>query len=600
MEKTFGQHLIDDVIPSEYRPQGAYTKGALHRQMLRMAKEKPDLYAKTIVDVKNIGDEIATTEGLSVGLDDIAPVYAQRNAVMNPAIKAFNAAKTRAERQRIVGKTQTELLSYAKTHPGTMGDMARSGGRGNMVQLMKAVGSPVAANDEHDEVQPWLIRNSYSEGLKPADFWSANREARMAAVKSTIEVSEPGDLSKIISNNTQGQVITTHDCGTHNGLRMSTSSMECVDRYLAQRAGKYAPETLLTFRVLEDLRKAGIEYIIVRSPMTCEASNGICQICMGNTVTGRLNQIGDNVGVRASHALGEPLTQLALNAKHGVRTAGGQAGVSGLEGFRALIETPANFKHKATLAPIDGKVTKIEVAPQGGHYVWVDGEKSHVAPGLNLKVHVGAPVFAGDVLSQGTPKPDEVVKHKGLGAGREYLVEQLQGIYKDSGVDVDRRHLEVLAKSALNHLDVTRVDPNPHGIVRGDVIHFNQFKSLVQHAKEELPVKDAIGKYLAAPIHEHLPGTIITEGLAQDLKRRGIRNVTVATLNAQVTPLMAPATRNPLLNPSWVTRLGHRYLKQTLLEGAQQGHTSEIHDTAPISAILFNPEFGEGGEPGHY
>jgi len=598
--KTLGQHLLDDTIPSEYRPQGVYTKGALYKQMTRMAKEKPELYAKTIVKVKDIGDEIATMEGLSVGLDDIAPVYKDRDAIMDPAIKAFGKAKTRSARQGIASKAQEDLLAYAKHHPGTMGDMARSGGRGNMVQLMKAVGSPAAANDENDHVQPWLIRNSYSEGLKPSDWWGANREARMAAVKSTIEVTEPGDLSKIIVNNTQGQVITGYDCGTKNGLRMATTSLEPLDRFLAQRAGRYPAETLLTRSVLNDLKAQHVDFVMVRSPMTCEMKNGICQLCMGHTVTGKLNQIGDNVGVRASHAMGEPLTQLALNAKHGVRTAGGQAGVSGLEGFRALIETPANFKHKASLAPIDGKVSKIEKAPQGGQYVWVDGEKTHVAPGLELKVKMGDHVFAGDVLSQGTPRPDEVVHHKGLGAGREYLVDQLHGIYKDSGVEVDRRHLEILAKSVLNHLDVTRVDPNPHGIVRGDTIHFNQFKTLVQDAKEELPVSDAVGKYLALPVQEHLPGTLLTAGLVQDLKRRGISKVTVATLNAQVTPLMAPATRNPLLNPDWMVRMGHRYLKQSLLEGAQMGHSTDIHGSFPVPAIVFNPEFGEGGEPGHY
>lgn len=597
--KTFGQHLMDDTIPEKYRPTGVYTKGALYKSMLRMAKEEPELYAKTIVKVKDMGDEIATMEGMSVGLDDISPVYAHRDAIMKPAIKAFDKAKTREARQKVVLDTQSKMVDYAKIHPGTLGDMARSGGRGNMIQLMKSVGAHVAANDEHDKVQPWLISKSYSEGLTPSQFWVANREARMAAAKGTIEVSEPGDLSKIIVNNTQGQVITTHDCGTKNGLRMATLSPECVDRYLAQRAGRYAAETEITKRVLDDIRDQGIEHILVRSPMTCEAQTGICQICMGHTVTGKLNSIGDNVGVRAAHSLGEPLTQLALNAKHGVRTAGGSAGLSGIEGFRAIIETPATFKHKAALAPLDGVVHKIEKAPQGGHYVTVEDQRVHVAPGLGMRVTKGQRVFAGDILSEGTPRPDEVVRHKGLGAGREYVVDTLRGLYKDAGIDVDRRHFEVLAKSTLNHMDVTRVDPNPHGIVRGDVIDYNRFKSLVQTAKEELPIGEAEGKYLAVAVQEHLPGTLLTAGLVQDLKRRHVTHVTVSTLNAQVTPRMAPATRNPLLNPDWMVRMGHRYLKQSLLEGAQMGHTTNIHSTSPVPAIVFNPEFGNGPD-GHY
>lgn len=593
MTKPLGQHLLDDAIPEKYRPQGVYTKGALYKSMLRMAREEPELYAATIPKVKEIGDQVATLEGISVGLDDISPVYTHRDAIMKPAIKAFEKAKTREDRQKVVLDTQAKLVDYAKVHPGSLGDMARSGGRGNMIQLMKSVGAHVAANDEHDKVQPWLISRSYSEGLTPSQFWAANREARMAAVKTTIEVSEPGDLSKIIINNTSNQVVTKHDCGTRNGILLPTAGLDALDRYTARAEGKYPAETLITKRVLDDLRAAHSQ-VLVRSPMTCEAHTGVCQICMGHGVTGRLNQIGDNVGVRAAHALGEPLTQLALNAKHGVRTAGGTAGVSGIEGFRALVESPATFKHKAALAPRDGVVTEIEKAPQGGHYITVSGERVHVAPGLAVTVAKGTHVHAGDVLSEGTPRPDEVVRHKGLGAGREYIVGQLGKLYKDAGIDVDRRHFEILAKSTMNHLEVTRAEPNEHGIVRGDVIDFNRFKSLVQTAKKEVPIAEAEGKYLAAAAHEHLPGTLITPGLIHDLKRRGVRHVTVSTLDTQVAPILAPATRNPLLNPDWMARMGSRYLKNSLLEAAHQGHKTDIHNPHPVPSIVFNPDFGSG------
>lgn len=590
--KTLGQHLVEDAIPAEYRPAGTYTKGALFRQMTRLAKEDPGLYAAAVVKLKNIGDEIATMEGISVGLDDIAPVYGQRDAITVSALKKIQKATTREARQAIVTQTQMKMVDYAKQHPGTMGDMARSGGRGSYVQLMKAVGAPVAANDEQDHVQPWLITRSYSEGLKPSEWWAANREARMAAAKSTIEVSEPGDISKIIVNNTASQVVTSHDCHTKNGIRLPVTSPEIVDRY---RAGD---DKLIDTRLAEDLRKHG-GFVNVRSPMTCEAKAGVCQLCMGRTVTGKLNQVGDNVGVRAAHAMGEPLTQLALNAKHGVRTAGGSAGVGGLEGFRALIETPASFKSKAALAPRDGVVDDIVKAPQGGHYVSVGGERTHVAPGLAVTVRKGQHVFAGDVLSEGTPRPDEVVAHKGLGAGREYLVDQLGRIYKDAGIDVDRRHLEVLAKSTLNYLTVDRVEPNEHGIVRGDVIDFNRFKTLVGKSISEVSLAQAEGRHLARPVFEHLPGTLVTPGLLQDLKRRGVERVTIATMNARVTPFMAPATRNPLLNPDWMVRMGHRQLKQSLIEGAGAGHTTNISGTSPVPALVFNPAFG-GGADGAY
>src|SRR5690606_17639271 len=126
----------------------------------------------------------------------------------------------------------------------------------------------------------WLITHSYSEGLKPSEWWAANREARMAAVKSTLEVAVPGDLSKIIVNNTSDQVVTKQDCGTHNGVRMNVDSNELLDRYTPAPENKH-----ITTRALSDLRKHARERptITVRSPMTCEAHPGVCQLCMGST-----------------------------------------------------------------------------------------------------------------------------------------------------------------------------------------------------------------------------------------------------------------------------------------------------------------------------
>lgn len=590
---TFGQFLYHEVLPAGYRPTGALTKGNLQKSMVRLAKDDPDQYAQTITAVKRLGDEISTLEGLSVGLDDVEPVYAQRDAVLKPIMAKVKATNDVSRRRELIGKAQSDLLEVAKQHPGTMGVMARSGGRGNMVQLMKAVGSPVAANDEKDRIQPWLITRSYSEGLRPSEWWAANREARMAAVKSNIEVTEPGDLSKIIVNNTQGQVVTIKDCGTTNGIQMPTSSGEIVDRYLAKPVGRFPAETLITAQVAGELAKAAPN-VIVRSPMTCEAGKGVCQLCMGLNVTGKLNRIGENVGVRASHALGEPLTQLALNAKHGVRTAGGSAGVSGLAGFRAILETPSSFKNKATLAPRDGRVEAVAPAPQGGHYVTIAGDKVHVAPGISVTVKVGDVVHAGDAISGGVPRPDEVVHYKGLGAGREYVIDKLSGIYKDSGIDVDRRHFEVLAKSTLNHMTVDDVEDNEYGIVRGDTIDFNQFKKLIGQAVKEVGLEEGMGSYLAKGVLHHLPGTLITPALVKDLKGRGVTAVTIAAVAPKVTPFMAPATRSPLLNSDVLVRMGHRLLKQSLLDGAQQGQTSNIRGTYPVPAMIFNPNFGEG------
>lgn len=598
MSETFGRFLLNEAIPKQYQPKDVYSKKELQSNMLRLAKDDPATYVKTITEVKRLGDEFATLEGVSVGLDDIAPLYAARNAITLPALAQIRKAKSRKERQDIASKTQDKLIDYAMTHPGTMGDMARSGARGNALQLMRAVGAPAAAADEHDEIQPWLTVHSYSEGLRPSEWWATNREARMAAVKSNIEVVEPGDMSKILINNTSDQIITTSDCNTQNGLSFSVDNSAVLDRYLAKPAGTITADTLVTPRIQNELKKQKVSMVTVRSPMTCEISAGVCQKCSGLNSTGKLNKLGDNIGIRASQSLGEPLTQLALNAKHGVRVSGANPmEVTGLEGFKAIIESPASFKNKAVLAPKPGIVETVTAAPQGGHYVTVAGERVYVSQGLKPLVKAGDKVSAGDVLSEGVPRPDEVVKYKGLGAGRDYVVDKLSTIYKDSGINVDRRHFEVLAKSTLNHLRIEDIDDDDAastGLVRGDIVDYNRFRNIVAKNVKEVPLKDAAGLHLGEGVLHHLAGTQITDHMVKELQRAGISKVKVSMKAPLVSPIMAPATRNPLLNPDWLVRMGHRYLKQSILEGAQKGQKTNIHGTHPVPGIVFSSEFGEG------
>jgi hypothetical protein len=425
----------------------------------------------------------------------------------------------------------------------------------------------------------------------------------MAQIKSQADVVEPGDLSKILVNNTSDQVITVADCGTHNGLSLPITDPHILDRHLAKDQHGFRRNTLVDQRVLAQCQKTEVRQLIVRSPMTCEASQGLCQHCVGLNSTGHLSRIGENAGIRASHALGEPLTQLALNAKHGVRLSGSNPlDIGGLEGFRMMLESPAAFKNKALLAPEAGTVSEIRAAPQGGYFISVNQTPQHLMPGLKPTVRVGDKVHAGDVLSEGVPKPDEVVKHKGLGAGREYLVDKLHKIYKDNGINTDRRHFEVLAKASLNHVkieDVSDEDSAIHGFVRSDIIEYNRLRNIAAKTGQVTPLSQAVGKYLAEGALHHVAGTRITEPMVEELKKAGFHEVQTSVKAPLVSPVLAPATRNPLLNPDWLVRLGHRYLKQSILEGAHEGQHSEIHGAHPLPGLIFSAEFGEG-EHGNY
>lgn len=594
MPQTFGHLLVNDILPEGHRTAEPLGKSALTKKLTAIAKEDPKVYVGIVSKLKKLGDELSTLEGISVGLDDIAPAYETRDQIMQPAIAAVKQAKTPEEREKIILAVQDKVMDYTKTHPGTMTQMALSGARGNIPQLMKTVGSPVAAVDHKGAITPWLIGRSYSEGLRSSDYWVTGNEARINTIKSSTSVAEPGDLAKILVNNMYPYVITVDDCGTHNGITLSLSDGHILGRYLAKDVERHRRNELVTPAVVADLKKTH-SAAFVRSPMTCEVHAGLCRKCQGLDEKGNPHAIGINAGVRAAQALSEPLTQFVLNAKHGVRVLKGSSKqLEGLSGVRQMIEVPQSFFGKATLASKSGVVTRITSAPHGGHYVYVEAKEHYVSPEMAVHVRVGQHVEAGDTLSDGVPKPDEVVAHKGLGAGRHYLVDSLHRLYKQQGVDVDRRHLEILAKADLNHVQITaHSDAHPE-LLRGDVVSYEKYRASLAKNLVTVSLEKAQGHVLGKEVMHFTVGTPLTASIIATLKQHGVTHVDISETAPDVSFVMKPMTRNPLLSPDWMARMSHRYLKDSLLKGAHFGDATDFHSTHPVPAYAYGVEFGSG------
>lgn len=580
--QTVGQLMLNDILPSSHQARGPLTKKALNTLMVDLAHKNPHLYVKTISKLKNFGDAVTTDEGITVGLDDIEPDYAARDKLFEPILQQVKRTRDPNKRRNLINRAQDQMVKLTAKHPGQMTPMAISGSRGKVVQLMRSVASPVAAVDDKSETVPWIISKSYSEGLKAPDAWIAMAEARRNAIETYTSVALPGEVNKIIVNNMSDQLITMPDCGTKNGVVVPIH--DAIDRYSADTG------LLLTSAFLRGKTQAR-----VRSPMTCEAPDGVCQKCYGQGTGGQTPRLGTNVGMIAAHAMGEPITQMSLDARHAVRTAAREkAQLKGLTGFKQLTEIPQTFFNKATLATRSGKVTSIEPAPQGGHYVRMDKEEHYVPPNLQVIVKRGDEVEAGDSLSSGIPKPDEVVKFKGLGAGRKYFVDQLQEIYKGQGIDLDKRHLELLAKTDLNYVRILDQDNSQLGVMKGDVVDYNRFRRAISQESTSLPLAKATGETLGNNVLHYTVGTRLTPQVMTDLKKNGIREVPIAPRIPKHEFVMKPASRAPLLHPDLLGKLGHRNLKNVILEGAAFGETANIHGTHPVPAFVFGEEFGEG------
>lgn len=593
MAQSLGQLLVNDVLPERYRTREPIGKSNLGKMLTAMAKEDPRGYVDVVGKLKKLGDDLSTLEGCSVGLDDIAPDYDKRDKLLKPAVEAIKKAKTQEERERIILETQDKMLAHTKEHPGSMTQQALSGARGNIPQLMKTVASPVAAIDGKGQITPWLIGRSYSEGLSAADYWVAGNEARINTVKSATSVAEPGDMAKVLVNALYPMVITQDDCGTHNGLLLAADDIHVAGRYLARDFGRYPRNTLVTAPIFSDVKAKGGK-VWVRSPMTCEAHEGLCRKCQGSDEKGNPHPIGMNVGVRAAQALAEPLTQFSLNAKHGVRVLKGSAPrLEGMSGLKQLVEVPQSFFNKATLADHHGKVTRVVAAPHGGHYVYVDDKEHYVGPALKVLVHEGQQVEAGDALSEGIPKPDEVVRHKGLGVGRQYLADQIHTLYQQQGMNMDKRHLELLARADLSHVKVLEHSDKHPTLLKGDLVHYDNYRKALEEHVKTLPLAQAVNHVLGGEVLHYTVGTPLTPSLVAHLRELGVKEVPVAVDAPRVEFVMRPLTRNPLLNPDWMARMAHRYLKDSLMKGAHFGDTSNLHGTHPVPAYAYGAELGE-------
>jgi len=567
----------------------------LHGMFTELARKDPDLYVKTISDLKRQGDEIASLEGVTVGLEDITPVREKRDAILTPLSVAVFKEKDPLKQEKLIVEAQAKLLSHTSEHPGSMTFMARSGSRGNLAQLMKTVSSPLAATDPRGGVVPWVIRHSYSEGLSPSEYWATTPEARANNVATVVSVSKPGEMAKLLVANMINKTISSQDCGTHNGVSLPLDSPDVIDRHLAKDEEGLPRNTLITPQILSRLKAKHASHLTVRSPMTCSATHGVCQMCWGMNEQGKLHDVGTNVGVRSAQAMTEPLTQMSLSSKHAVLTIKERKlEPTGFKGVRQFLEVPEIFQHEAATSPVAGTVSKIEKAPQGGHFIHIGDHRIYSPPELEVTAHEGLRVEAGDSLSAGVPSPAKIVALKGLGAGRNYYVGALHKVYEDTGNRLDRRHFELLAKSTLNHVRFVDHDPHHPEFLKGDLVNYNTFRDAYAKDTQKKSLKDALGEPLGEEIFHHTVGTLITPSVVRDLASKGIKEVAIAKHLPHIEPVMKSFVMNPLLDEDWMGRLAHRYLRDTIMGAAHMGETADIHGPHPVTAYAYGTEFRHG------
>jgi hypothetical protein len=282
------------------------------------------------------------------------------------------------------------------------------------------------------------------------------------------------------------------------------------------------------------------------------------------------------------------------SAKHTGGVAGADKAVSGFAHINQMIQVPKTFKGGATHAQLDGKISAIADAPQGGKYVTVGSQQHYVSHGLDPHVQVGDSVEAGDVISDGIPNPAEVVQHKGIGEGRRYFVKAFSDAYRNSGMSSHRRNVELLARGLIDHVRVTD-EFGDH--VEDDVVPYSSVEKSWQPraGAQVVGLSSAVGKYLERPVLHHSIGTKIRSGMLPELKEFGVNNLEVHDQPPPFEPTMIRGMYNLQHDPDFMTRHLGSGLEKATLQAVHRGGSSDIAGTSYVSALAERTSFGRQG-----
>ena len=329
---TPGRLLFESIVPEQFRhdiPSGTpIGSKEVERVLQRIAETNPDLYSKVSSDLLKLGAKGSVETQTSFGLQDLkSPIDKQKQIAETEALeKQIHARKDLTEKQkndelvklyyRLSNETPDQIYNAALSQGSSLAKMVAAGARGNKQQLSSNIGSDWLIIDSEGKPVPVPLKHSYSEGLDPAESFGSSYGTRQGMISTKFAVADSGFLSKQLSAASQDLAITSDDCGTHKGIQVAANDPDNIGAVLSKSVGPFRQGTIIDKDVERKLSSMGTKKIVVRSPLTCQADHGLCSVCAGVRERGTLPSLNDNIGLAASSAIGEPLSQGLLSSKH--------------------------------------------------------------------------------------------------------------------------------------------------------------------------------------------------------------------------------------------------------------------------------------------
>ncbi|MFE8698594.1 DNA-directed RNA polymerase subunit beta' [Cytobacillus sp. FJAT-53684] len=463
--------------------------------------------SKMLDRMKDLGFKYSTKAGITVGVADIVVLGEKDQIISDAQNKVDNVMKqfrrgliTEDERyDRVISiwsaakdVIQEKLMkSLDRANPIFM--MSDSGARGNASNFTQLAGMRGLMANPAGRIIELPIKSSFREGLTVLEYFISTHGARKGLADTALKTADSGYLTRRLVDVAQDVIIREDDCGTDRGLLISSlkDGTEVIETLEERLIGRYArkairhPETndviipengLITEDLAEAVTKANIEQVWIRSAFTCNTRHGVCKKCYGrNLATGQEVEVGEAVGIIAAQSIGEPGTQLTMRTFH----TGGVAGddiTQGLPRIQEIFEA-RNPKGVAVITEIEGVVVGINEGRDRQQEIVVQGEiesRTYTAPYTSrLKVAVNDHVERGQELTEGSIDPKELIRVKDVTAVQEYLLREVQKVYRMQGVEIGDKHVEVMVRQMLRKVRV--IDAAETDVLPGTLLDIHQF-----------------------------------------------------------------------------------------------------------------------------
>ena len=488
-----------------------FKKGFLSDIIAQVYKQYKVTQTSLLLDrMKDLGYDISTKSGLTVGIADITDlkekpeIVAAAHKQVATVTKQFRRGLiTDDERyERVVGIwndakddiQQKLMVSFDPQNPIYM--MSDSGARGNISNFTQLAGMRGLMAAPNGKIMELPILSNFREGLSVLEMFISTHGARKGMTDTALKTANSGYLTRRLVDVAQDVIVREKDCGTDRGLTISAivEGNEVIeslyDRVLGRYTQKsvYNPETgekiigkneMIDEPKAQQIIDAGIKTVTIRSAFTCNTRHGVCERCYGrNMATGDRVEVGEAVGTVAAQSIGEPGTQLTMRNFHTGGVAGNEDITQGLPRIQEIVEA-RNPKGRAEITEVTGTVESVEENPaERSKEVTIKGEtdtRTYTLPiTARMKVAEGDFIHRGSALNEGSIDPKELLKVRDVLSTENYLLREIQRVYRMQGVEILDKHIEIMVRQMLRKIRV--MDPGDTDVLPGTLLDINDFK----------------------------------------------------------------------------------------------------------------------------